>query len=332
MKMKDFFLSALVAALACAFFSDAGSGPACALGGPKPQGEAQMEVVLELPWGSGGAMLGRVDGNESASYGPMSFALSSAGDLYILDQVNLRILKIYADGSAGGEIGLPAPGCEDIAVAADGSIVLLSRTAGKALFVLDPATGHSRSVPIEGPGIPEGGLVTAMAVEDDGVWLEVLHEVMVRVLDAALAPGDRLVLPGRKYAGTGTTLGALWKPPRGARLWLQDATTGAVSAGRDFGFAHDIERIAWWDRDAAGSVYAAFHLMQFGDQPPYALRHEEIVGVRLDRALGETGSFSSPYGATDWMQFREFLVDRGGDVYRMAFSDAGVKVLRWRWK
>jgi len=32
------------------------------------------------------------------------------------------------------------------------------------------------------------------------------------------------------------------------------------------------------------------------------------------------------------MQLKEFEVDPGGAVWQMAFTDAGVKILRWRWK
>lgn len=306
--------------------------PAFAEAGQTPQAAEGPELVLELPWGSGGTMLGRIDGNESASVGPFSFTVSPAGDIYILDQVNLRIVKVFADGSWGGDVALPAPRCEDIAVAQDGSIVLLDRLDRKAVFVLDGKTGTVREAGVEGKGIPEGGLVTAMFLENDGVWLEVENAWVVRILDAALLPGDRTVLLGRKFDGLDVTLIAKRLPPRGARLWLQELDTGAVAAGKDFGFPYDLERIIFWGRDSRKNIVAVFHLMQQGDQHPYPVVHEAVVGLRLDRNLVETGSFSSPYPAREWMQLKEFEVDPGGAVWQMAFTDAGVKILRWRWK
>ena len=105
---------------------------------------------------------------------------------------------------------------------------------------------------------------------------------------------------------------------------------GAFTAGTDFVFDHTIDRIIWIDRNAGREIFALFHLIDWSDQPPYGPLHEEVRGVRLDGSLNQTGVMTSPFVLTEWRQNREFIVGPDGGLYQMAFSDAGVQVLRWR--
>jgi hypothetical protein len=303
-----------------------------AVSSPGPAGSPEPEVVIDLAWGSGGMMLGRIDGSEAASYGPLSFGFSPVGDLYFLDQVNFRIMKIHADGSPGADIALPLRNCDDMAIAPDGSIVLLDKLDRLALVVMDELQGTAREHTITGEGIPEGrsGLVTAMFAESDGVWLEYQHATLVRILDASMRPAERVMLPGRKFDGTSVSVRAELQENGGARMWLEDVSTGAFLAGRDIAFDHPIDRIIWIDRSGSGNLFALFHLIDWSDQPPYGPLYEEVRGVRLDRNLAQTGVMTSPFTLTEWRQHREFIVAPDGGLYQMVFTDAGVRILRWR--
>jgi len=307
------------------------SAPGPALSAPEPAAQGP-EVVVDLPWGSGGMMLGRLDGSEAASYGPLSFGFSPLGDLYFLDQVNFRILKVRADGSPGADIALPLRNCDDMAVAPDGSIVLLDKLDSLSVVVMDELQGTVQEHALAGEGIPEGksGLITAMFAESDGLWIEYQHAYLVRVLDASMRPAERIILPGRKFEGTNVTVRAELLPGGGARMWLEDTSSGAFTAGRDISFDHPIDRIIWIDRDAGGELFAMFHLIDWSDQPPYGPLYEEVRGIRLDRNLSETGTMTSPFTITEWRQHREFIVTPDGSLYQMAFTEGGVRILRWR--
>jgi len=330
MNMKE--IKTLKSCLGCAVLAAAlvsAGNPAFSSPEPAAQGP---EVVIDLAWGSGGMMLGRIDGSEAASYGPLSFGFSPVGDLYILDQVNFRILKIHADGSPGADIALPLRNCDDMAIAPDGSIVLLDKLDRLSLVVMDELQGTMQEHTITGEGIPEGesGLITAMFAESDGVWVEYQHATLVRILDASLRPSERIILPGRKYDGTSVTVRAELLPGGGARMWLEDVSTGAFLAGRDIGLDHSIDRIIWIDRDDNHDLIALFHLIDWSDQPPYGPLYEEVRGIRLDQNLAQTGVMTSPFTLTEWRQQREFIVTPDGGLYQMAFTEAGVRILRWR--
>ncbi|MFH1435180.1 MAG: hypothetical protein ABIJ56_05655, partial [Pseudomonadota bacterium] len=58
---------------------------------------------------------------------------------------------------------------------------------------------------------------------------------------------------------------------------------------------------------------------------------EKNAGVLFDKYLGRLLAFTSPYTIRVWEQYREFKVTAGGGIYQMAFTDSGVKVMRWTW-
>ena len=85
------------------------------------------EVVLDLRWGHGAGEIGRLDGDEAASEGPMSFDVTAAGDIYLLDQVNRRVLKFGPNGVLERTLGLPLSTYQDIAVYEEGVVVVVDR-------------------------------------------------------------------------------------------------------------------------------------------------------------------------------------------------------------
>jgi hypothetical protein len=167
------------------------------------------EVVLQIPWGKGGATLARLDAQEGASEGPMSFAVDSSGELYVLDQVEKRIVRFDARGQLQSEIALPAPTFQELDVTEDGRFVVLDRLARASLLVLASDGQTIREVGAVGEGIPEGGGITAMLAERDGIWLEFGHTNCVRLLDSKLEPTVRTVVRGRPYNASSRLLGVV---------------------------------------------------------------------------------------------------------------------------
>jgi hypothetical protein len=287
-------------------------------------------VVLRLPWGAMGATLGRLDGLESAAEGPMSFAALAGGEMLVLDQVNRRVARFDAKGTLIAATPLVAGTFQELEPWQDDTFILLDRLVRQSIMIVDRGGQVLGEEPIVGRGIPEGGLVSAMMVESDGIWLEVGHASRVRVLDEQLRPAPREIRRGRPFSSAQNLVAAL-DGPGGAELWLEDDQNGSVSAKAKVGSTHAIARIIWAEIDASSHVHAMFHQLEFDPVDHARVTFEQVLGVRYDPWLREVGRFASPHVIRDWEQFREFRVEPDGTIYQMAFDTGGVTFLRWRW-
>ncbi|HNS97366.1 MAG TPA: hypothetical protein PKL73_10480 [Polyangiaceae bacterium] len=287
------------------------------------------EVVLQVPWGPEKEALGRVDGDESASVGPMSFAIGQDGSVWFLDQSKFRLARFGKNGFER-EVGIGSETFQDVEIASDGSFVLLDRLVERAVVVMAPSGNIVERIPVQGEGIEDAGLVTAMWLDASGVWLEHLHTHRVRVLDENLRPCERQVLRGREVAEGRDVLGA--RDDRGnVSLWIEDRMGGngrqvVVSAPEEIG------RIIWLQSDPYGNIYAAFHLLAFDPDDPARGVVDRNYGLRYDKNLQETGKWLSPWTIRQWEQYREVRVQSDGTVWQMGFEDGGVVVARWRWE
>lgn len=294
---------------------------------PRPVGP---ELVVSLPWGSAGASLGRLDGDEAASEGPMSFAVDGGGALVVLDQVNARLARFDTSGALLGETPIPARSFQDLELAAGGRTVLLDRLSRRSLLVLDSLGQPVSEEGIEGRGVPTGGRVSAMMVDAEGVWLEVDHTDRVLLLDDQLAACARRVVRGRPFELDQSLLAAIDRRG-GAELWVEDRMKGTVPLRATVPADHAISRIIWLETDRDGNVHGLFHLLEWDPADPGKLVFDQVLGARWDHSLQLVATYRSSHTITEHEQFREFRVLGDGTIVQMAFDGAAVSFLRWRW-
>ena len=304
------------------------TSPSTASGAAAPQGYTARTLV-HVPWGPGDWQAGRKDADESAPEGPMSFTVSGQGDIYLLDQVNMRILTFNALGAPAGQVPVHSDTYQDIEVGADGTIVLLDRLAGRCLTVMDAAGTPISRTGIEGGAIPEGGGVTAMFLGHDGVWLEYEHRYLVRLLDGTLAPAAQRVFPGRFAATVPRAVRAQRLTSTSAQIETFDSSTGSLVHRTVLGFSTRLQRIVWIEPDRHGNIFMMFHL--FEELDPVTVAHEEVAAfVATEDMQTITPLFSTPNTIREWEQFREFRVLHDGSVLQMAFMDDGVRLIQWQ--
>lgn len=250
------------------------------------------------------------------------------GEVFVLDSVRLRVLVVAPDGTSAGEIPLPAATFEDLAVAGRDALLLLDRTVGRALLVVDLWGRPRAEVPLVGRGIPHPGQVTAILPRSDGVWLEVRHRYSVRVLDAALRPCSRRIRRGRP--GTdGLSLHAALTDDGGVRLWRTDGVDRAVRSEALMRDRLPAYRIVWLDQSPGGDILVAMHGARFEPTQPGRVAAEHTVFAWLDAALRERARFSSPYTLGPRYQRGEVRLDPNGGVWQMAVTDGGALLLRF---
>jgi hypothetical protein len=283
-----------------------------------------------LPWDDG---VGRIVGREAASIGPQSFAVKSDGGVFVLDQVNARVIDLDAAGRVMGTVPLPATTYDDIEQVEGWAILALDRLVGKSLLVMDRQGVCLNEIALEGRGIAHAGWVTAMLPRDDGVWLEVRHRYSVRVLDRDLQPCQRRIVLGRPVDRTHSLHGKL-DGRGGADIWRDRRNgRGALAAVHIGGRATrpPVYRIVWLDADLAGRVFVVLHEALFAPQAPFAVEKEVYRIVVMDARLDVLAERESPWVLTRYDQRVEFRIGPAGRIWQMAFEPDGVVLLRWDW-
>lgn len=284
---------------------------------------AHAEVVLQAGWGSGASQLGKRD--EAGRPGPMSLTTGPDNSLYLLDQVNRRVLRFDRDGQLLGQVLIQAETTEDIAV------------EGTDLWALvyEPGTAPGLRVeryPASGEGPTQVSLdrriqlVTGLFVDGTEIWVEQEHDVqhLVAARGQALAPGEGKVAPGRPHRGEpGARLGArragshqaqvVRYSPERASLLLEVTTP------------LPLVQITALQTDAAGRVYLGLQLgVEAG--PELALTQVRELMVVVDRERATVVDLAVGQ-VTD--TFRPVAVSLEGEIYQMQTTEQGVTVRRW---
>ncbi|MCC7112628.1 MAG: hypothetical protein IT382_25280 [Deltaproteobacteria bacterium] len=139
--------------------------------------------------------------DESSPEGPGSLAVDADGRLWVLDAVKRRVAVLGKDGALEASIPLPSDTIEDLALLPTGELALLDRQVARTVYIVAENGAVLATAAVEGPGVSDGGEVTALLADEAGVWLEVLHGAQVRALDAGLRPDQaratRVGLPVR---------------------------------------------------------------------------------------------------------------------------------------
>ena len=278
-----------------------------------------------MPWDS---VAGRVLGQEASSEGPQAFAPLPDGGALVLDQIHQRVLHLDAAGRLAGTIALAGTTFDDLEQFEGRALLVMDRLVAGTLRALDFEGGLLVEVPLVGRGIEHGGAVTALLPRPDGVWVEVEHRYSVRVLDRDLQPCERQIVLGRPIANALSLRAALdgcggIDLSIGGRVARVPDRTVSLKAGAP------VERIVWFDADAAGRVHVVLHEVDRSATPPYEASSQRYVIVVLDEELRELGRGTSPWVATELDQNAEFRLGPDGRLWQMAFADDGVHFLDW---
>jgi hypothetical protein len=276
---------------------------------PPPQ-----DNVFSAPWGSAEGELGRRVPEEGAPEGPMSFMVAEDGRVYVLDQINQRV-QIFKDGKFSREIKIPGDTFQDLAVDENGRVVLLDRLVQKAVVYLEPEV----RVPLEGPHVPEGGGVTGLFI-NDGAWVEVEHQKLVRIADTNGKPDpDRPWVPGRHSADGAWLLLAAKEGKNAAKVTLQPGGPGGSPVVLKTEFDDKVLFLTALESDPEGNIYLGARLE----------RAEVLVILKPDGS--ELGRVVLPVQQIELEQFRALRMGMDGGIYRLHFSDSGATLGRIEW-
>ena len=291
-----------------------------AASGDAPDAGGDGRVVFFSPWGgSHKDQLGRERPEEGNPMGPMSLTVGPGGKIYILDQINGRVVRRNADGSLEGTSEMKLTGAQDIAVGKDGSMAVLDRVVDKAIALYD-ANGNLRAqLPIEGEGLEEPGHITGVFIDGSDVFVEREHGTLLKIGDVNGTPAEpRSEAPGRPTRDGLSWISAGITDALVGRAYVSsiDRKSGEHRFTRQIKFKSEIQSILLLDTDKNGTIYFAVELHE-DPAADYAMLQclEPQKGALI-------GSATLPVNTMPEETFRDLTVlDDGGVLYAVRSND-----------
>ena len=282
----------------------------------------QTQIAAFLPWGTGADRVGRLIPKEGAPEGPMSFDRAPKGTLAVLDQVNQRVLFLDAEGNPKGFLPLPGPTFQDLRLVNEGTVAVMDRLKRKEILVFSTSGELLGKTSLEGTFVKEGGGITALLVQQDGLWVEVEHRYSVLVADLKGHPvSDRIRRRGRVL---GDMRARLW---RDSPTQVTLATAPVATDGREskitLTYPEPIRLTGLVRLDDGGFALAAQSISRPSRIPPMDRVYVDFVDAT---GLKWTGRWTAPVPAMAEETFQVLRPGPHGRVLLMHLEDQGAVI------
>jgi hypothetical protein len=294
------------------------------------------EVVARAPWGAGADQFGKVD--EASRPGPMSLTVGHDHAIYVLDQVNARVVPFDAAGTRRAAIPIGTDTAEDLVVSGERLWLLIyepGRSPGYRLAEhrLDGTRLQQLRLSREIQRVT--GLFATGRPGAPDLWVEQEHDTQSLVVarGVGLPAGAQVVrVRGRAQVAARTEVGGagvrlLAERPDDAGFRVKQIYPGNfTSAVLEVRTPLPAVAVENWAATARG-VSLVVTMGQEADLPDdrwLAFRRIALV----HRGGGEPTSVElAPEYATD--TFRPTAFGPDGAVYQLQLTDEGVAILRW---
>lgn len=290
-------------------------------------GSNGVDLVFSAPWGGERLdQVGRSRPSEANPEGPMSMTVDGQGRVYVLDQVNNRIVRRGIDGKPEAAIPIQASAAQDLAVAGDGSTAVLDRLSSKSVAIYDAGGAYKGELPLEGEGVEEPGLLTGVFVDGNDVYVEREHGPLVKLGDTSGVPAEpRTEIPGRPSRDGLSFLKAGLIEPSAGRAYVSSIERATMQHRftRELRVEAPIQSIVLLDTDKSGEIYFAMQVERApGDEVVFLTCLEPTKGLPIGTAV-------MPANTLPEETFRDLAVlDEGGVVYALR-TEAGVQYQRY---
>ena len=289
------------------------------------------QVVATFGWGNGDGNLGHSRPDEANPEAPMSLTVDALGQVWILDQVNERLVKLDRSGKRVGTVPLTVQSAQDVVVAADGTAMVMDRLVDKAIALIGPDGKPRGELPLVGKGLLESGASTGLFTDGKDVFVEREHGDSVRVGNTSgEASKERPEIPGRPAGDGRTYLTAGIVDGRSGTVMVTaiDREPQQHRFTRQFSLGQPVLALNALDADRSGIIYLGTVLELPGstaEAPQF-----QIALVCLDpldgRPLGQT---RFPANSMPEETFRELTVLPEGGVLFLERTPGGPRVVRY---
>ncbi len=300
-------------------------------GQPTPPGG----VFFQAGWGSGDGQLGRLESNESNPEAPMSLTVDRQGNVYVLDQVNGRIVRLDRNGQPLPALPVTQQVPRDLVVSPTGGLLVMDNLRDNTVAVLDPDGQLLGELPVVGRNVERGGLAMGVHADSSGVYLERENGMTVRLGDAAgNADAERPLLDGRPSRDGASLLSMAVIQPAQGRFWVRsvDRASGQMRFMREFALAIPLIQLSLLDSDASGRIYVAANVANERKDPATGEFHLVDESLQL-LCLGSQGELrqvlSLPPNRMAHRSVRDLAVRDDGVILYMHRTEEGVSILQY---
>jgi hypothetical protein len=295
--------------------------------GELPSATVATRVLARFGWGEGEGQLGRlIPADESNPEAPMSLAVDARGAIVLLDQVNNRLVKLKADGTADGTLPLTVQGAQDVVVAKDGTVAVLDRLSDRTVALYGPDGKPAGELELVGKGVEDPGDVTGLFTDGNDVLVEREHGDTVKLGDTkGAADPARPEFPGRPSRDGQAYLTAGIADAAEGRVTVTavERKGGARRFTREYRFGALVFSLMLLDSDSAGIIYLVAQIDGPKADAPLLtmLCLDPVDGRPLGRALVAANT-----GAEETM--RELSVLDSGGVLYLRRTEQGSQLMR----
>jgi hypothetical protein len=282
-------------------------------------------LVFTSPWGGSSLdQLGHERLSEGNALGPMSLAVDASGHVYVLDEVNGRVVRHDASGKPDRATPIELKTPEDLVVAKDGAMLVLDRHSGAQVSVYDAAGKPTGSLALTCDGLDDAGQVTGIFTDGSSVYAEKEHGPLFLLGDTSgVAATARTQIPGRPTRDGLSFITAGITDAAAGRTYVSsiDRATMQHRFTRELRMKSPALSIVLLDTDAAGTIYFGVEIQDAGAQPAVVLsclepEHGAVIGSTV-----------LPANTLPEETFRDFVVLDGGGVIYALRSESGVSYL-----
>lgn len=300
--------------------------PVAAAAGPltSPQAaapaQAAIRQVAHLPWGTQARQIGRVLQGEQNPEGPMSLDADATGQVWILDQVNERLVRL---GRQGQWHQVPAPRtAQELAIDEEGQLWVLDRLVGKQLLRLDAQTGAQlQHISLEGAG-QDPWLITALQFHHGSLYGEYEHSDLRRLTGTGAA-----LLQGRPTRDQGWLLKALRVPPDRVALAGRapgDQAHDPPGLALQTQFPLPVAQLLELGAVDSGHLWLVADLVQLGDDGRPKERLRQAVVLDAAGKVLQRRDLCASYGPEE--QLRSARLGRDGHLYNLCLTETGASI------
>ena len=293
---------------------------------PASEGPSAGQTLFTAKWGSGPGDLGRERPEEGNPMGPMSLSVDAKGRVYVLDEINGRIVRRGADGKPDTTFRTDLIAAQDMAVADDGSAVVLDRFVDKQVVIYDESGKVRADIPIVGEGVDDVGLVTGVFTDGNDIYVEREHGPLVKIGDTSGQLAEpRAEIPGRPSRDGLLFLNAGITEAQAGRVYVSaiDRATNQHRFTRELRLRSFVQNIVLLDSDLAGTIYfAAIVAPEGGDEVVLLTCLEPLKGTPVGGAV-------LPVNTMPEETFRDIVVQNEGGVMYALRSEQEVTYVHY---
>jgi hypothetical protein len=265
----------------------------------------------------------------------MSLTVDRQGNVYVLDQVNGRIVRLDKNGQPLPPLPVTQQVPRDLVASPTGGLVVMDNLRDNSVAVLGPDGQLLGELPVVGKNVDRGGLALGIHADSSGVYLERENGMTVRVGDAAgTVDAERPLLDGRPSRDGASLLSMAVIQVAQGRFWVRslDRDSGQMKFMREFVLATPILHLSLLDSDAAGRIYAAANVAREEQDPATGDFHLVDQSVQL-LCLSPQGELqrvlSLPPNRMAHESVRDLTVRDDGVILYMHRDEEGVRLLQY---